>query len=226
MNLLDWINQGIDSMTQVAGPGMDTLGFRIFVALLTTMMVWFGIQEALSSAQGGSGFNFAKFVDFVIVASFAYTMIEFYDSTIPGVGYSFRQFITVGATDVARIIGADGLNQLNKTVNDMQSNMGANMIKAAMDTYYAIVIVLVQVLLAIYTAAITAIVAYGALAAAVVGLLGTIVYSVSARRQAEFLILGLAAGFHRVQLLQSCGGGGAQHSRTPIPAVLYEPDSP
>jgi type IV secretory pathway VirB6-like protein len=172
MNLLDWINQGIDSMTQVAGPGMDTLGFRIFVALLTTMMVWFGIQEALSSAQGGSGFNFAKFVDFVIVASFAYTMIEFYDSTIPGVGYSFRQFITVGATDVARIIGADGLNQLNKTVNDMQSNMGANMIKAAMDTYYAIVIVLVQVLLAIYTAAITAIVAYGALAAAVVGLLG------------------------------------------------------
>ncbi len=86
MNLLDWINQGIDSMTQVAGPGMDTLGFRIFVALLTTMMVWFGIQEALSSAQGGSGFNFAKFVDFVIVASFAYTMIEFYDSNIPGVG--------------------------------------------------------------------------------------------------------------------------------------------
>ena len=70
-----------------------------------------------------------------------------------------------------------------------------------MDTYYAIVIVLVQVLLAIYTAAITAIVAYGALAAAVVGLLGTIVYSVSARRQAEFLVLGLAAGFHRVQLL-------------------------
>ena len=60
MNLLDWINQGIDNMTQVAGPGMDALGFRIFVALLTTMMVWFGVQEALSSAQGGPGFNFAS----------------------------------------------------------------------------------------------------------------------------------------------------------------------
>ena len=67
-------------------------------------MVW--SAGGTSSAQGGSGFNFAKFVDFVIVASFAYTMIEFYDNTIPGVGYSFRQFITVGATDVARIIGA------------------------------------------------------------------------------------------------------------------------
>jgi type IV secretory pathway VirB6-like protein len=172
MNLLDWINQGIDNMTQVAGPGMYALGFKIFIALLTTMMVWFGVEEALSSAQGGTGFNFACFVNFVVMASFAYTFIEFYDNTIPGVGYSFKQFITVGATDVAKIIGADGLNQLNQTVNDMQNNMGANMLKAAMDTYYAIVIVLVQVLLAIYTTVITAIVAYGAVAAAVVGLLG------------------------------------------------------
>src|SRR5437879_9145548 len=84
MNLLDWINQGIDGMTQVAGPGMDSLGFRIFIALLTTMMVWFGVQEALSSSQGGAGFNFAKFVHFVVLASFAYTLIEFYDNTIPG----------------------------------------------------------------------------------------------------------------------------------------------
>ena len=101
---------------------MDALGFRIFVALLTTMMVWFGVQEALSSAQGGPGFNFARFVDFVVFASFAYTFIEFYDSAIPGVGYSFKQFITVGATDVANIIGHDGSNQLNQTINDMQSH--------------------------------------------------------------------------------------------------------
>src|ERR1700745_3413513 len=126
MNLLDWINQGIDGMIQAARPGMDNLGFRIFLALPTQMMVWFGVQQALSAAQGGAAFNLAKFVDFVVVASFAYTLIEFYDNTIPGVGYSFRQFITVGATDVAKIIGADGLNQLNKTVDDMQTNMGAN----------------------------------------------------------------------------------------------------
>ena len=205
MNLLDWINQGIDGMTQVAGPGMDSLGFRIFIALLTTMMVWFGVQEALSSSQGGAGFNFAKFVHFVVLASFAYTLIEFYDNTIPGVGYSFRQFITVGSTDVAKIIGADGLNQLNKTVNDMQSNMGANMIKAAMDTYYAIVIVLVQVLLAIYTAAITAIaaatpaitaiVAYGALAAAVVGLLGPLFIPFLLVEKLSFLFWGWLRAF-------------------------------
>ena len=68
----------------------------MFVALLTTMMVWFGVQEALSSAQGGSGFNFARFIHFVVLASFAYTLIEFYDSAIPGVGYSFKDFIASG----------------------------------------------------------------------------------------------------------------------------------
>ena len=174
MNLLDWINQGINTMTQTSGPGIDALGFHIFVALLTTMMAWFGIQEALSSAQGGPGFNIARFVEFVVIASFAYTMIEFYNNAIPGIGYSFRQFISEGATAIARIIGADGLNQLNQTANDMQTSLGSNIIKAAMDTYYAIVVVLVQVLIAIYTACITAIVAYGSLAAAVVGLLGPI----------------------------------------------------
>ena len=51
MNLLDWINQGITSLTTTSGPSIDALGFRMFVALLTTMMVWFGVQEALSSAQ-------------------------------------------------------------------------------------------------------------------------------------------------------------------------------
>ena len=216
MNLLDWINQGIDGMTQVAGPGMDSLGFRIFIALLTTMMVWFGVQEALSSSQGGAGFNFAKFVHFVVLASFAYTLIEFYDNTIPGVGYSFRQFITVGSTDVAKIIGADGLNQLNKTVNDMQSNMGVNMIKAAMDTYYAIVIVLVQVLLAIYTAAITAIVAYGALAAAVVGLLGPVTKRLARYPQPlpHFQASGKrcrkGADARRQKLQDHCRDGGSQ----------------
>ena len=127
---------------------MEALGFRIFVALLTTMMVWFGVQEALSSAQGGPGFNFARFVDFVVFASFAYTFIEFYGNAIPGVGYSFKHFINVGATDVANIIGQDGdRTRLNQTITDMQSQLGAGIVKALMNTYYALTMVVVQLLL-------------------------------------------------------------------------------
>ena len=172
MNLLDWINQGIDTMTQTSGPGIDALGFHIFVALLTTMMVWFGVQEALSSAQGGPGFNIARFVEFVVIASFAYTLIEFYNNAIPGVGHSFKQFITVGATSVSNTISQDGANQMNQTIADMQSQLGSGILKAVMNTYYAIIMVFVQMLLGFFSATIAAIVAYGAVAAAVAGLLG------------------------------------------------------
>jgi len=174
MNLLDLINQGIATLTTTSGPSIQALGFRMFVALLTTMMVWFGVQEALSSAQGGPGFNMARFIHFVVLASFTYTLIEFYDSAIPGVGYSFKDFIGVGATSVANMIGQDGANQMNQTITDMQSQIGSGILKAVMNEYYAVVLVLVQVLLGIFSATIAAIIAYGAVAAAVTAILGPI----------------------------------------------------
>jgi hypothetical protein len=45
MNLLDWINQGITNLVNTSSPSIDALGFRMFVALLTTMMVWFGSKR-------------------------------------------------------------------------------------------------------------------------------------------------------------------------------------
>lgn len=172
MNLLDWLNQGIDTLTNAASPRIDALGFHIFVALLTVMMVWFGVQQALASAQGATGFNMAKFVHLVVMGSFTYTLIEFYHSAIPGVGFSFHDFITVGATSVANIIGQDSISQILKAINDLQGQVGSDILKAIMNTYYAIVIVVIQVLLASFSALIAGIVAYGVLGAAVAGLLG------------------------------------------------------
>lgn len=172
MNLLDWLNQGIDSLTNTASPRIDALGFHIFVALLTVMMVWFGVQQALASAQGATGFNMAKFVHLVVMGSFTYTLIEFYHSAIPGVGFSFHDFITVGATSVANIIGQDSISQILKAINDLQGQVGSDILKAIMNTYYAIVVVMIQVLLASFSALIAGIVAYGVLGAAVAGLLG------------------------------------------------------
>ena len=56
----------------------------------------------------------------MVVASFAYTFIEFYDSAIPGVGYSFKDFITVGAT-MLQTSSARTINQMIKTITDMQT---------------------------------------------------------------------------------------------------------
>jgi len=195
MNLLDIINQGITNLTSTSSPSIDALGFHIFVALLTTMMVWFGVTEALASAQGGSGFNLAKFIEFVVLASFAYTFIEFYDTSIPGVGYSFKDFIGVGATSVANMIGQDSVNQMNQAITDMQNQLGADILKAIMSTYYAVVLVIVQILLGIFSATIAAIIAYGSVAAAVAGILGPIFIPFLLVEKLNFLFWGWLRAF-------------------------------
>jgi type IV secretory pathway VirB6-like protein len=195
MNLLDWINQGISGLVATSSPSIDALGFRMFVALLTVMMVWFGVQEALSSAEGSHAFRISKFVEFVLIASFAYTLIEFYDSAIPAVGYSFKDFITLGANSLANMIGQDSINQMNQTITDMQSQLGSGILKAVMSEYYAIVMVLVQLLLGVFSATIAAIVAYGAIGAAVAALLGPIFIPFLLVEKLSFLFWGWLRAF-------------------------------
>jgi type IV secretory pathway VirB6-like protein len=172
MNLLEWINQGVVNLTNTSSPSINALGFHMFLALLTTMMAWFGVTEALGSAQGGTGFNFAKFVEFVVLASFAYTLMEFYDAPIPGVGYAFKDFIALGSTSVANMISQDSVNQMNQAITDMQNQLGSGMVKAIMTTYYAFVMIFIQIMLGLFSATIAAIIAYGAIGAGVAGLLG------------------------------------------------------
>ena len=87
------------------------MGVHICVALATIMLVWFGVQEALASAQGGPGFSMGKFLSFFMLITFAYTMVKFYDSSIPGIGYSLKGFINGGAQYLVNQIGTDSADQ-------------------------------------------------------------------------------------------------------------------
>jgi hypothetical protein len=75
MGMLNWITQGCDSLTSAAAPSIDALGVHICIALATIMLVWFGVQEALASAQGGPGFGMGKFLNFFMLITFAYVMV-------------------------------------------------------------------------------------------------------------------------------------------------------
>ena len=66
MDFLILIKNGCDNLTATAAPSVDSLGLHMVLSLATIMMVWFGVQEALASAQGGPGFNMAKFLEFLL----------------------------------------------------------------------------------------------------------------------------------------------------------------
>src|ERR1017187_973742 len=109
MGVLNWITQGCDALTATASPTIDALGVRMCIALATIMLVWFGVQESLASTHGGQGFHMGKFLSFFMLITFAYTLVRFYDSSIPGVGQSFRGFINGGAQYLVSVIGSDSI---------------------------------------------------------------------------------------------------------------------
>ncbi len=158
------------------------------------MLVWFGIQEALASAQGGQGFNMARFLNFFLLITFAYTFVLYYDSSIPGIGYSLKSFISDGTTDLANTIGHDATASMLQSIDTSLQKSGPGM---AMFTapYMMIAYVLNQVSLAVLAALVSVIIAYGEIAAAIIGLLGPIFIPFLVIEKLEFLFWGWLRAF-------------------------------
>ena len=194
-SFFNWITQGCDTLTTTASPGVDAMGLHICIALATIMLVWFGVQEALASAQGGPGFNMGKFLSFFMLITFAYVMVRFYDSAIPGIGYSLRGFINGGAQNLVTIIGNNSVTTIQQTLDKAQKAGGPGIVKALASPYYSLVYVIIQVLLAIFSAAVAAIVAYGAIGVAVIGLLGPVFIPFLVFDKLDFLFWGWLRAF-------------------------------
>jgi len=195
MGVLNWITQGCDQLTTSVSPSIDALGLHICIALATIMLVWFGVQESLASAHGGPGFSMGRFLSFFMLITFAYTMVRFYDSSIPGIGYSLRGFINGGAQYLVSVIGSDSVTSIQNTLNQAQATGGPGVVKALTNPYYAIVYVIIQVLIAVLAAVVSAIVAYGAVASAVTGLLGPVFIPFLVFNKLEFLFWGWLRAF-------------------------------
>lgn len=192
--LLNFIAEQCQSLTASTAPTIDAMGLRIVLSLATIMLVWFGIQEALASAQGGQGFNMARFLNFFLLITFAYTFVLYYDSSIPGIGYSLKSFISDGTTDLANIIGHDATASMLQSIDGSLQKSGPGM--AMYTAPYMMVAYLVnQISLAVLAALISVIIAYGEIAAAIIGLLGPIFIPFLVIEKLEFLFWGWLKAF-------------------------------
>jgi TrbL/VirB6 plasmid conjugal transfer protein len=172
--LFDYIAQACRSLAATAAPSITAMGIHIVIALATIMLVWFGVQEALASAHGGPGFSMGRFLNLFMLLTFAYVMVNYYDSSIPGLGFSIKGFIDGGTISLVNLIGADGSATMLNEIHTASSKTGPSLLNSLMSPYYAIVYFVVQFLLALLAGIISAILAYGAIAATIIGLLGPI----------------------------------------------------
>ena len=174
MGLFDFIAQGCQSLATTAAPSITAMGIHIVLSLATIMMVWFGVQEALASAHGGAGFSMGRFLNLFMLLTFAYVMVKYYDSSIPGLGFSLKSFIDSGTTNLVNLIGADGSAAMLNQIHAASAKTGPSMLTSIMSPYYSLVYFVVQFLLAVLAAIVSAILAYGAIASTIIGLLGPI----------------------------------------------------
>jgi hypothetical protein len=124
MDFLILIKNGCDNLTATVAPSVDSLGLHMVIALATIMLVWFGVQEALASAQGGPGFNVAKFLNFFLLITFAYCFVKFYDGSIPGIGYSLKGFISGGTSSLVDYIGNDSTQEVQDSIRTALAQVG------------------------------------------------------------------------------------------------------
>src|SRR6266496_262645 len=150
MDFLILIKNGCDNLTATVSPSLDTLGLHMVIALATIMLVWFGVQEALASAQGGPGFSVAKFLNFFILITFAYCFVKFYDGSIPGIGYSLKGFISGGTSNLVDYIGTDATQEVQNSIHAALSKMGT-MSPSLTEPYTLMCTWTVQIVLSILT---------------------------------------------------------------------------
>src|SRR5271163_2203537 len=157
----NYIAQACQSLATTAAPSITAMGIHIVIALATIVLVWFGVQEALASAHGGPGFSMARFLNLFMLLTFAYAMVNYYDTSIPGLGYSLKGFINGGTINLVNLIGSDGSTTMLNEIHAASSKTGPSLLSSMMSPYYSIVYFVVQFLLALLAAIVSAIVAYG-----------------------------------------------------------------
>jgi hypothetical protein len=194
MDFLILIKNGCDNLTATAAPSVDSLGLHMVLSLATIMLVWFGVQEALASTHGGAGFNIGRFLSFFLLITFAYCFVKFYDGTIPGIGYSLKGFVSGGTSSLVNFIGTDATQQVQDTVHKALGQVGS-LSPSFTEPYTLICTFTVQVVLSILTALIAVIIAYGAIGATIIGLVGPVFIPWMVFDKTEFLFWGWLKAF-------------------------------
>ncbi|MGA9448898.1 MAG: type IV secretion system protein [Candidatus Sulfotelmatobacter sp.] len=222
----NFIAQACQALAATAAPSITAMGIHIVIALATIMMVWFGVQEALASAHGGAGFSMGRFLNLFMLLTFAYAMVNYYDTSIPGLGFSIKGFIDGGTINLVNLIGSDGSSTMLNEIHAASSKTGPSMLSSMMSPYYSLVFFAVQFLLALLAAIVSAILAYGAIAATIIGLLGPVFIPFLVFDKLDWLFWGWLKAYLGFSFYLQGRGRGHNECSVPCSHQLLPPSWP
>jgi hypothetical protein len=151
-------------------------------------------QESIRKNEIGALTTTGHFLNFFLLITFAYCFVRFYDGAIPGIGYSLKGFISGGTSSLVDYIGNDSTQEVQDTIHAALGNMGT-LSPSLTEPYTLLCTFTVQIVLSILTALIAVIIAYGAIGATIIGLLGPVFIPWMVFGKTEFLFWGWLKAF-------------------------------
>lgn len=162
------VHEAVQKLLTTHEPEFIRIGFTLFLALATILVTWQGVRM-MFTLERGPGDHIFRFAQQLLFISFAYAMIAYYESPIPGLGVSFSNLITDQAHYIANILDATAIERVFDHLDTLQRRLVIPDPWALLATllYWVILVLLTLAKLLSF-----AIVAFGMIATAVCGLLG------------------------------------------------------
>src|SRR3954467_9310543 len=120
LNLIPTVQQAISSLLLTYEPEFLRFGHRLFLSLATIIIAWHGIQMMFSrDGLGDSMFEFAKLL---LIVSFGYSLIAFYEAPLPGIGVSFSNLITDQAFYFQSVLEARSFDNIYRHFDELSDH--------------------------------------------------------------------------------------------------------
>lgn len=204
MNFFDAVLQAVNTLVQQNLGTFDGMGLNLFHALATILLVWYGIKAGLAASEHHRGFHFSNFVALILMISFGFAMVNYYDAPIPGMGRDFHHLVTDEAASLSTQIGQSNAQRIADDTQYVLGNLEAPAITQPIATFlYAILWIG-----AVVTEALALIiVAFGVVATAVCILLGPVFIPFFIVPQLDWLFWGWLKAFIQYAFYQVVAAG-------------------
>jgi hypothetical protein len=172
VNPFSFLAQAISDLLNSNLGLFESMGLNLFRGLAVILLAWFGVKAALSAAQGGPGFNFAKFADLLLLIAFGLGMETYYSNPLPSMGYSFSDLVTRETQYLSNQIESNQADQIANAITTAEQQLGSP--PGIFSFHEALTFFAVYIALSIAQGIAFAVIAYGLVATAVCVLIGPI----------------------------------------------------
>lgn len=203
LNLLPTIQQAITNLLTVHEPEFLRFGYGLFLSFATILIAWQGIRMMFS--HDGLGDQMFEFAKLLMLISFGYAFITFYEAPLPGVGVSFSNLITDQAGYFQSVLEARAFDNIYRHFDELADHF---MQPDAWSILANLIYWTVLLLVALAKALALAVIAFGLIASAVCGLLGPIFVPFFIVPKLEWLFWGWLKSF-------------IQYSFIPVVAIAF-----